>query len=333
MKRVLLVFLAALLLCGCSQEQKETLPSFAPAEETAAAETAMPTETEETVPEADFSFSDLQYTEFHFNSGVGGWGTVLVIHPDGSFTGEYYDSNMGIREAEYPNGSVDLSNFTGQLGQPQWVNEYTCSLKIESIQYEVAPGTVEIREGIRYSYGTAYGLAGTEELLLYLPGALISELPASYLPWAFLYEYEGPDLPRYGIYNPDQEQGFYGINIIANIWEQVQTAEETTAAMNAYLETHYTQADMNLHAQEKYRIWDNILNQLWQVLKKVLPEEEMRQLANEELQWIKEKEQAALDAAAEYEGGSIYPSVYYITLADLTKERVYELLERLPNSD
>ena len=333
MKRVLLIFLAALLLCGCSQEQKETLPSFAPAEETAAAETAMPMETEETVPEADFSFSDLQYTEFHFNSGVGGWGTILTIHSDGSFTGEFYDSNMGIREEEYPNGSVDLSNFSGQLSQPQWVNEYTCWLKIESIQYEVTPGTVEIRNGIRYSYGTAYGLVGTEELLLYLPGAPIAELPASYLPWAFLYEYEDPDLPRYGIYNSEQEQGFYGLNIITNIHEQLQIAEETIAAMDAYLETHYTQAEMNAHAQEKYRIWDDLLNQQWQVLKKVLPEEEMRQLTNEELQWIKDKEATALEAAAEYEGGSLYPMVYSTTLSSLTRERVYELLELLPNSD
>ena len=324
MKRMILLLLLAVLLCGCAEQQEETLPSFS-----APAETTLPAVTEATASLPAFSFGALKYTEFHFNSGAGAWGTVLVINPDGSFFGTFHDSNMGIREAEYPNGSVDLSNFTGQLGQPQWVNEYTCSLKIESIQYEVAPGTVEIRDGIRYSYGTAYGLVGTEELLLYLPGAPISELPASYLPWAFLYEYEGSDFPHYGIYNPEQEQGFYGINIIANIHDQLQTAEETIAAMDAYLETHYTQADMNMHAEEEYRIWDDLLNQLWQVLKKVLPEEEMRQLTNEELQWIKDKEAAALEAAAEYEGGSMYPMVYSGTLTQLTRERVYELLELL----
>ena len=331
MKRMFMLLLLALLLCACRKEE-ETLPSFEPTAQAPAVETTLPTETEETVPVPDFSFSDLQYIEFHFNSGVGGWGTILTIRPDGSFTGEFYDSNMGIREADYPNGSVDLSNFSGQLSQPQWVNEYTCSLKIESIHYEVTPGTVEIRDGIRYSYGTAYGLVGTEELLLYLPGAPIAELPPSYLPWAFLYEYDGPDFPRYGIFNLEQEQGFYGINIIANIHDQLQIAEETIAAMDAYLETHYTQAEMNAHAQEKYRIWDNLLNQQWQVLKKVLPEEEMRQLTNEELQWIKDKEAAAQEAAAEYEGGSMEPMVYYATLSQWTRDRVYQLLEWLPET-
>lgn len=329
MKRLISLLLLAALLCGC-QQQEETLPSFEPAVETTV-ETTLPAQTE--APVEAFSFSELEYIEFLFASGAGGWGTTLTIHPDGSFTGEFYDSNMGIRDTEYSNGSVDLSDFTGQLGQPQWVNDYTCSLKIENIQYEVAPGTVEIREGIRYSYGTAYGLTDTEELLLYLPGAPISELPEGYLPWAMLYDYEGTDLPHYGIYNPSQEQGFYGTDLHIKIHSQLEAAEVAAAEIDLWLEEHYTQTDMNQAAQDKFLLWDDMLNQLWRVLKKVLPEEEMKQLTNEELQWIKDKEAAALDAAAEYDGGSMYPMVYSATLANLTKERVYELAKLLPAVD
>lgn len=333
MKRIVSVFLLmAVLLCGCGQVHEETLPSFAPPAETAVTERTEPSQTEAALPEANFSFGELEYLEFHFNSGAGGWGTVLIIHPDGSFTGSFQDSNMGIREAEYPNGSIDLSDFSGQFSQPQWQDEYTGLLKIEDIRYEVEPGTVEIRDGVRYSYGTAYGLTETEALLLYLPGKPLDALPEEYLPWAGLYGYEGTELPHYGLYNPGHESGFYSHNILDTIRSSVEAAEEAAAEVDLWLETNYTQADMNYGAQQKYLIWDGTLNQLWQDLKGLLSDEEMRQLTNEELAWIKEKEQAALDAAAEYEGGSLYPAVYYGTLADLTKQRVYELLELLPET-
>lgn len=333
MKRVLLIFLAALLLCGCSQEQKETLPSFAPAEETAAAETAMPMETEETVPEADFSFSDLQYTEFHFNSGAGAWGTVLLIHPDGSFTGTFQDTDMGSGEdPEYPNGCVSYSDFSGKFAQPVWLDEHSCTLKILDIQYAQEPGTSEIKDGILYSYDTAYGLTETEGLVLYLPGTPLPELPEDYMPWAGLYGHEGTEFPHYGLYNPGHKTGFYSLNVLDKVRFSVQHAEEVAAEVDTWLEEAYTQADMNYAAQQKYQIWDDALNQLWRDLKELLNEEEMQQLTAEELAWIEEKEAAALEAAAEYEGGSLYPMVYSTTLANLTRERVYELLEFLPQT-
>ena len=116
------------------------------------------------------------------------------------------------------------------------------------------------------------------------------------------------------------------------IQKEKEAAEKAEADIDLWLETHYTQADMNDAAQQKYQVWDDALNQLWADLKGLLGEEEMRELTNEELAWIREKEAAALEAAAEYEGGSIYPAVYSGTLTSLTKQRVYELLEYLPDS-
>lgn len=334
MKRIMPLLLAALLLCGCHREQDETLPSFSLPEETAPADTILPETTELPLPETAFSFEELKYLEFHFNSGAGAWGTVLMIRPDGSFTGTFQDTDMGSGEnPEYPNGCVSRSDFSGKFAEPVWLDAYSCALKILDIQYAQEPGTSEIRDGILYTYDTAYGLTETEELVLYLPGTPIPELPEDYMPWAGLYGHEGTEFPHYGLYNPGHQTGFYSLNILDKVRFSVQTAEEAAAEVDTWLEEAYTQADMNYAAQQKYLVWDEALNQLWQDLKEILSEEEMRQLTNEELQWIKEKEQAALDAAAEYEGGSLYPTIYYSTLADLTKQRVYELLELLPNSD
>ena len=196
------------------------------------------------------------------------------------------------------------------------------------------PGTIEVRDGIRYTYITAYGLAGTEEVLLYLPGAPLEELPEEYRYWssATLYDYNGTALPHYGLYNPEDELGFYSFDILADIRRQVREAEDACAELDVWLETHYTQADMNTASQDRYLLWDSVLNNLWAVLKQVLPEGTMTRLTKEELAWIREKEAAVEAAGAEVEGGSIYPTVVNGTAAQLTRERVYELLEYLPDS-
>jgi len=333
MKRMLLFLLAALLLCGCGHKQEETLPPFSLPAETTVPETALPAETEAVLPQEPFSFGKLTYLEFYFNSGAGAWGTVLLIHPDGSFSGTYQDTDMGGGQTpEYPNGCVSLSDFSGQFAQPVWLDAHSCALKILDIQYAQEPGTSEIRDGILYSYDTAYGLTETEELVLYLPGKPLEELPEDYLPWAGLYGHEGTALPHYGLYNPGHQTGFYSLNVLDKVRFSVQHAEEVAAEVDTWLEEAYTQADMNYAAQQKYQIWDDALDQLWRDLKELLNEEEMQQLTAEELAWIEEKEAAALEAAAEYEGGSLYPMVYSATLASLTRERVYELLEFLPQA-
>ena len=55
----------------------------------------------------------------------------------------------------------------------------------------------------------------------------------------------------------------------------------------------------------------------------------MEKLLSEQRQWIKQKEAAAEDAGAAYEGGTLQSMAVSQKAAELTKERVYELLEYL----
>ena len=41
-----------------------------------------------------------------FTSGVGAWETELTLYADGTFTGQFHDSNMGETGYGYPNGTV-----------------------------------------------------------------------------------------------------------------------------------------------------------------------------------------------------------------------------------
>ena len=163
--------------------------------------------------EPSFSFADVQTHEFTFSSGAGAWATVLRIHADGSFDGEYHDSDMGTSGPDYPNGTQYYCAFEGQLEQPVKVNEYTYSAPISSISYANETGTEEIKDGVRYVYSEAYGLQNTEHVLIYLPGAPLEELPVGYLSWVGypdLTMTTDTELPFYGLYNENDQTGFSG---------------------------------------------------------------------------------------------------------------------------
>ena len=52
--------------------------------------------TESDHAETGLTFADLAALQFEFCSGAGGWSTDFTIEKDGSFSGVYHDSDMGI---------------------------------------------------------------------------------------------------------------------------------------------------------------------------------------------------------------------------------------------
>ena len=76
-----------------------------------------------------------------------------------------------------------------------------------------------------------------------------------------------------------------------------------------------------------YQIWDTTLNEIWEILKRNLNEEDMSALTKEQLEWIAMKEASMKEAGKEVEGGSIYGMVVSQRGARLTKDRVYELMK------
>ncbi len=57
--------------------------------------------------------------------------------------------------------------------------------------------------------------------------------------------------------------------------------------------------------------------------------EEMAVLTEEELRWIADKEAAVQEAGVEFEGGSMQPLIMNQKAAALTRDRVYELADKL----
>ena len=208
MRRFLLSLLCLTLLSGCgSSDDAVTLP-----------------DTSESRPIADNTQDAAeavqlpidQPLELIFASGAGAWGTSLTLSPDGSFSGEFSDSDMGDSDTNYPNGTRYLCNFEGKFTNLTQIDAFTWSLTLDTVSTEVEPDTEWIEDGIRYIASTPYGLDGGTEFLLYLPGTPLNTLPEDFLFWwggngpAYLSgKWDGTELDCYGLRNTGTEDGFF----------------------------------------------------------------------------------------------------------------------------
>ena len=297
----------ALTLAGCGETDSvppaaSPTPTFSP----------VPAETQ---PAAEFSFADLRRLQFRFSSGAGAWSTLLAVRPDGSFYGEYHDTDMGGGEPDIRAVQWNCK-FTGRFAQPVQVNDYTYSMGIAEISYEKEAGTEEVIDGIQYYYTAPYGLEDAEEILVYLPGAPLGELPQEFRGWVGYYENTRDKLPFYALNNESHQQGFGSYDWVERVRTDVEWAEETAAEY----ETKILE-DTSLSQGE--------LNEVWAVLRQTLPQADMEALTAEELEWIAWKEEQLARTGEEAGGGSLAIMLQAQRAAELTRERVYVLLEYL----
>lgn len=151
---------------------------------------------------------------YQFLSGAGGWRTELYLNEDGSFTGLFIDGELGSADPEkYPQGTTYRCEFTGSFTEPKKVGEYVYSVHVQSLEYD-APGTEAIEDGMRYITAEPYGLDDVDEILIYLPGYPVSELPEAFYSWILsarqYYQGNGPEnLPFYVLGNVNGEEAFF----------------------------------------------------------------------------------------------------------------------------
>lgn len=330
------ITLGLVILGGCNtkEEKDPESPDSATEQETTTEENLEQSEAD--TEEPGFAFKDVENYEFSFASGAGAWCTTLTINPDGTFEGLYNDSDMGDVGEGYPGGTRHSCRFTGTFTEPVPVNEYTYSFKIASMEYEEEPGTEEILDGIKYIYSEPYGLDGAEDIYLYLPGASLAELPEEYLGWVHyeIADSSGDTLSCYGLYNVAMQEGFSSYKIEKDTGnspdDELASVEEQAAELeNKMQKEPLTQMELNTLTEELYKLWDSELNQIWNQLKNSLDEDTMEELTEEERNWISGKEQIVQEAGAEYEGGSMQPMIENEKAAELTKNRVYELIKYL----
>lgn len=139
--------------------------------------------------------------EFTFASGGGAWQTTLTLQDDGSFTGEYTDSNPG---------ECFISRFHGKFSEPQSSEPYVYTAKIESLELEQHTGVRYVKDGVQYITCEPYGLNESDIIYIYLPGTMIDNLPSEVLVSmnAFGYDRDADKLSHFAIYDQNQGAGF-----------------------------------------------------------------------------------------------------------------------------
>lgn len=160
-------------------------------------------------------------SEFVFASGVGGWYTEITLSSDGTFTGQYSDSEMGDIGNGYPNGTVYICNFDGKFSFPQQLDDYICSMTLEYLNTIGNPGSEYYENGIRYICSNPYGFDDADKFLIYLPGCPLDKISEDFLSWASIDTGIRSTLPSgfYGIYNIGGMEGFVGL-VDNNLWSK-----------------------------------------------------------------------------------------------------------------
>ena len=151
-------------------------------------------------------------SEFVFSSGAGGWATEITLNDDGTFIGQYHDSDMGDSGIGYSNGTVYICDFSGKFTMPKKINEYIYSMNLESLDVEGTSGTVYYENDIKYIVSDPYGFDNADEFLIYLPGCPLEETSEEFLSWSFINTQIRNTIPTgvYGIYNVGGMEGFMG---------------------------------------------------------------------------------------------------------------------------
>lgn len=85
--------------------------------------------------------------------------------------------------------------------------------------------------------------------------------------------------------------------------------------------------EMKEAAATELERWDTALNEIYKDLKENLNKETFNKLEKEEIQWIKDRDSKAENAAKKFEGGTAEELERLSCLVEETKKRCYELVE------
>ena len=157
-------------------------------------------------------FQAFEGMEWSFCSGVGAWSTDLRIAADGTFSGEYHDSEMGESEETYPNGTIYCCSFTGRMTLVEQVDDFTWKIRIEELRRNEDQAEESIDDGVRFVKAEPYGLSEGDEMLLYRPGTPVSMLPEEMVFWAHVMNPENPpaELEDWFLTSMKNDSGFVG---------------------------------------------------------------------------------------------------------------------------
>ncbi len=282
--------------------------------------------------DSTITFADLAQYGYSFYSGVGGWSDDFYIEKDGSFHGDYHDSDMGDSGDDYPDGTRYYCQYEGHFENIQKVDEFTYKMHMKDINIINNDGEY-IADGVKYIPVTPYALNNADEIEIYMPGKPISEIDDEIKMWIFVGSQEQQDcLDNIALVNVNENQGITS-------YEKMAPKEDAESNYKTYKESYdyyadqlseaATTADMVEATSNQIRVSDECLNYIWRIIKYNTDEATFNKALEEQRQWLKDRDASAEKATAEHDGGSMATVDYNDTYATMTMERCKELLNYL----
>ncbi len=180
---------------------------------------AMPPDWEPPVPEQNVTLLFDQPIELVFCSGAGSWQTVLTLHGDGTFQGDYCDADMNI---------LYVCQFHGRFGDMAQISDTSWYLVLKELVLDTKyPVGKEWDEGAyHYISSEPYGFTGEDGKALepgagfvfYHPNATGhkpgTDLYGAYDFWTWwpnrhLFQSASDSLGCYGLHNLETGDGFF----------------------------------------------------------------------------------------------------------------------------
>lgn len=155
--------------------------------------------------------------DFMFASGTGGWSTVITVNRDGSFYGDFRDSEMGDRGEGYSQGTVYQCAFSGRFDNVEQLDEYSYKMTLVEFFMEQIPGEEWFEDDFRFVASDPYGLTAmggeiATEYILYLPNTPKTHVSEDFLIW-WPYRFDEAaaegTLLSYAIMNVSTYDGFF----------------------------------------------------------------------------------------------------------------------------
>ncbi|MBP5654424.1 MAG: zinc ribbon domain-containing protein [Clostridiales bacterium] len=168
----------------------------------------------------DSEFFGKTSATYNMSSGAGAWGQSVTVNSDGTFTFNYHDANAGESGKGYDGTSYYCSG-KGKFSQAVKVSETRYLVRVESMEYDVAPGTIDFEDSsedyiMRLVATQFYSFDKGSVIEIYLPGEKTADLDESFLQWTnwhFNHKEIPSELTSCGLYNGATGSGFVVDNL------------------------------------------------------------------------------------------------------------------------
>jgi len=147
-----------------------------------------------------------------FETGIGDWNTTMELGADGSFTGNYHDTDYDTDEDGNAVTSTEYCSFSGKFSEPEKVDDLTYKITLNEISIEDTLPEDEEDEFGYYLSEYAFGL-DLLEYTVYMKGTKTADLPEGCLdrisaPNEWTEENTPETIPFTVIYNETYDSTF-----------------------------------------------------------------------------------------------------------------------------